>query len=215
MDLLENIKVNCQNSIKISRDKVIYIDPFKIEEELHDADYIFITHSHYDHYSPEDIEKIRNEGTIFVGPKDVEEKIKKELGVDTTKAASVIPGQIYDVEGLRFSTVAAYNRSPFRPFHPKKNGWVGYIITIDSNKYFIAGDTDANEENLMVICDVAFIPVGGTYTMDAKEAAIYANVIKPKIAVPTHYGSVVGKKEDGQRFIDALEKEIEGRLLMQ
>ena len=214
MDLLENITVFCHSSIKFNRDKIIYCDPFEIEEEFHDADYIFITHSHYDHYNPEAISKVRKEETIFVAPKDVEEKLKNDLGVDASKIASVIPDQIYDVEGLRFSTVAAYNRSPFRPFHPKKNGWVGYIITIDSNKYFVAGDTDANEENLMVACDVAFIPVGGTYTMDAKEAAIYANVIKPKIAVPIHYGSVVGKKEDGQKFIDDLDKEIEGRLLI-
>ena len=214
MDLLENIEVFCQSSIKFSRDKVIYCDPFKIEEDFKDADYVFITHSHYDHYNPESIEKIKKDNTIFIVPKDVESKLKKDLNVDQKNIAVVIPDQIYDIEGLRFSTVAAYNRSPFRPFHPKKNGWVGYIITIDSYKYYVAGDTDATEESLMINCDVAFVPVGGTYTMDAKEAAIFVNVIKPKIAVPIHYGSIVGSKNDGQTFINGLNKEIEGRILL-
>ena len=94
------------------------------------------------------------------------------------------------VQGIKFETIPAYNTN--KTFHPKENGWVGYIITLDDIRYYIAGDTDITEENKKVKCDVAFVPVGGTYTMNFKEAANLINEIKPKIAVPTHYGSVVG-----------------------
>ena len=114
--------------------------------------------------------------------------------------------------GIKFETVPAYNIN--KPFHPKENGWVGYIIEIKGIRYYIAGDTDITEENKDVECDVAFVPVGGTYTIDFKEAAQLINSIKPKIAVPTHYGSVVGTKRDATDFIKLLHPTIKGIILM-
>ena len=101
-----------------------------------------------------------------------------------------------------------------KKFHPKENNWVGYIITIDEVRYYIAGDTDITEENKKVKCDVAFVPVGGTYTMDFKEAAQLINIIKPKFAIPVHYGSVVGSKQDATDFIKLLYPTIKGIILI-
>ncbi len=116
------------------------------------------------------------------------------------------------VQGIKFETIPAYNTN--KTFHPKKNGWVGYIIIINGIRYYIAGDTDITEENKKVKCDVAFVPVGGTYTMNFKEAANLINEIKPKIAIPIHYGSVVGTEQDAIDFIKLLHPEIKGIILM-
>ena len=116
------------------------------------------------------------------------------------------------VQGIKFETIPAYNTN--KTFHPKENGWVGYIITLDDIRYYIAGDTDITEENRKVKCDVAFVPVGGTYTMNYSEAAELVNIIKPKIAVPIHYGSVVGTKQDATTFTKLLHSSIKGIILM-
>ena len=208
---MENIEVLIHSSIKINKDKVIYIDPFKIEKEYNDADIICITHSHYDHYSEKDIEKVKRENTIFVVPKDLEEKLLI-FGIEQNKIISLKPNETRNIDGINIETVPAYNIN--KPFHPKENGWLGYIITIESIRYYIAGDTDITEENKKVKCDVALVPVGGTYTMNYEEAANLVNTIKPKIAIPIHYGSIVGTKEDAERFIKLLDKEIEGKILM-
>lgn len=209
--MLENIEVLYHSSIKIKREKIIYIDPFKIDKNYNDADIIFITHDHYDHYSEEDIEKIRKEDTIIIVPKAMFEKVLKN-GFNKENIIEVIPNRKYKVEKIRFETVLAYNIN--KQFHPKENAWVGYVIELNGIKYYIAGDTDITEENKKVECDIALVPVGGTYTMNFKEAAELVNEIKPKIAVPTHYGSVVGKKEDAINFIKLLSAEIEGKILM-
>ncbi len=116
------------------------------------------------------------------------------------------------VAGIKFETIPAYNVN--KPFHPKENGWVGYIIEIDGNRYYIAGDTDITEESKKVKCDVAFVPVGGTYTMDFQEAAMLINEIKPKTAVPIHYGSIVGTKQDAIDFSELLHPEIRCEILI-
>ena len=191
-----SINVNCNNSIKIIGSKIIYIDPFKIEEDFRDADYIFCTHSHYDHFSREDINKILKDTTKIItveSAKEDAEKLVKEENVMT-----VLPGNSYKIDDIEFETTYAYNEN--KPFHPKENNWVGFIINLDGTKYFIAGDTDNIKELQDVKADVAFIPVGGTYTMNYEEASKLANKIDVKTIVPTHYGSVVGKKEDGEKF---------------
>ena len=116
------------------------------------------------------------------------------------------------VQGIKFETIPAYNTN--KTFHPKENDWVGYIIDIKGVKYYISGDTDITEESKKVKCNVAFVPVGGTYTMDAKEAAQLINIIKPEIAIPIHYGSVVGTNEDAEEFIKNLNPLIKGVILM-
>lgn len=208
--MLENIQVLYHSSIKINKEKVIYIDPFKIEDNCHDADIIFITHSHYDHYSEEDIKKIIKEDTKIVVTNDLQETASKLTNEENV--ISVQPNENHCAEGISFETIPAYNSN--KQFHPKQNNWVGYVIKLNGVKYYIAGDTDITDENKTVKCDVAFVPVGGTYTMTAKEAAKLVNIIKPKIAIPIHYGSVVGTKQDAIDFISMLDEGIEGKILM-
>ena len=208
--MLENIQVLYHSSIKINKEKVIYIDPFKIEDNCHDADIIFITHSHYDHYSEEDIKKIIKEDTKIIVTNDLQETASKLTNEENV--ISVQPNKKYCVEGISFETIPAYNLN--KQFHPKQNNWVGYVIELNGIIYYIAGDTDITDENKQIKCDVAFVPVGGTYTMTAKEAAKLVNIIKPKIAIPIHYGSVVGTKQDAIDFVNLLDERIDGKILM-
>ena len=209
--MLENIEVLYHSSIRINKEKTIYIDPFKIDRNYNDADIVFITHDHYDHYSEEDIDKVINENTTIIIPDELLTKLLRK-GINKNAIITVEPNEKYVVQGIKFETIPAYNTN--KTFHPKKNGWVGYIIIINGIRYYIAGDTDITEENKKVKCDVAFVPVGGTYTMDFKEAANLINEIKPKIAIPIHYGSIVGTEQDAIDFIRLLHPEIKGIILM-
>ena len=198
--MTENIEVFTQNSIRIrSGVGTIYIDPFRINEEPGDADFILITHDHYDHFSLEDIEKVSKLDTVIVVPEKMTVKARdisgSVAGVETVK-----PGEHREIRGLELETVPAYNT--LKPFHIKSAGWVGYILCIDGKRIYIAGDTDATKEAAAVRCDVALVPIGGTYTMDAKKAAELINEIKPAVAIPVHYGGIVGKPGDGQVFAD-------------
>ena len=197
--MTENIEVFINNSIRI-RDRVgtIYIDPYEVKEEPHDADFIFITHDHYDHYSPEDILKVVGESTVLIIPEKMEGKIGGVSG-RMRKVVTVKPGMFYETDGLEFDTVPAYNT--IKPFHMKSAGWVGYILRIDRKRVYIAGDTDVTKEAKAVRCDIALVPIGGTYTMNAKQAAELINEIQPEIAIPVHYGSVVGEKADEETFV--------------
>ena len=205
--MLENIEVLYHSSIKINKEEIIYIDPFRINKNYKDADIIFITHSHFDHYSQEDIDKIVKNDTIFVVPEDLLEKLLIN-GIKRDYIVIVEPNKEYEVKGINFKTVLAYNIN--KEFHPKANNWVGYIIKIQDIRYYIAGDTDVTLESKNVKCDVAFVPVGGKYTMNFKEAADLINEIKPKIAVPIHYGSIVGTNQDANDFIKLLNPSIKG-----
>ena len=209
--MLENVRVLFHSSIRINKEKIIYIDPYNIDIKYNDADLIFITHSHYDHYSKEDIEKVKKEDTTIIVPEELEEKVLSD-GFAVDNIISVTPNNEYEAKGIKFETVPAYNVT--KQFHPKLNGWVGYILTIKEKRYYIAGDTDITEENKKVQCDVAFVPVGGTFTMTAREAAELVNEIKPKIAVPIHYGSIVGTKQDAIDFVNLLDSGIEGEILL-
>lgn len=209
--MLKNVEVLYHSSIRIDEGKVIYIDPFKIETSYSDADIIFITHDHYDHFSEEDIDVIRKNSTVIVVPQGMKDKALR-CGFKEDYIILVEPGNSYNIGDILFEVVPAYNIN--KSFHPKENGWVGYVLEIKGVRYYIAGDTDKTEENSKVECDVAFVPVGGTYTMDAKEAAELVNEIKPKIAIPIHYGSIVGTKQDAIEFVNNLDGGIEGKILM-
>lgn len=194
--MLDNIDVFKQNSIRIKSDAgTIYIDPFKMDEEPHDADFILITHDHYDHFSPDDIAKVKKDSTVLVMP---EKMLAKAQKADVKEIETVKPGTYHEIGNLELETIPAYNL--LKPFHPKAAGWVGYILKVNGKRIYIAGDTDATKEAKEVICDIALIPIGGTYTMDAKKAAELVNEINPEIAIPTHYGSVVGKLSDAKVF---------------
>ena len=201
-----NIKVLCHSSIKIeTENKTIYVDPFKIKEELCDADIIVITHSHYDHFSEEDILKVKKKETKIVITKDLLEKTL-ELGFKKENIVVVVPDNLYSALDIEINTIPAYNTN--KKFHPKENNWVGYILNIENNKVYIAGDTDITEENKKVECDIALVPVGGTYTMTYEEAVSLVNIINPKLVIPIHYGDIVGNKSDGNKFKELVNKNI-------
>ncbi len=196
--MTENIDVFGQNSIRIrSEAGAVYIDPFKMREEPHDAAFILITHDHYDHFSPDDIAKVAGKDTVLIFPEKMTKKASEVNGL-VRKTVAVSPDEHKEVCGLEFETVPAYNL--LKPFHPKSAGWVGYILIIDGKRIYIAGDTDATKEARAVKCDIALVPAGGTYTMDAKKAAELVNEIKPGVAIPVHYGTVVGSPKDGDVF---------------
>lgn len=204
--MLENITVNAQSSIRIAAEKVIYFDPFRITNAANDADIIFITHEHFDHFSPEDIAKAASDDTIFVVPASMK-NTALDSGISADKLIALDPDTKTEVCAIPVETVPAYNLS--KQFHPKNNGWLGYIITLDGQRIYVAGDTDAALEVKSVSCDVAMIPIGGTYTMDYREAADLINEMKPKTVIPTHYGSVVGNKTDGEAFMQLVGSSIE------
>jgi L-ascorbate metabolism protein UlaG (beta-lactamase superfamily) len=196
--MTENIEVFTQSSIRIKDSgRTIYIDPFQMNEEPKNADYILITHDHYDHFSPEDIAKVANSNTILIVPEKMEKKAQEAANL-VGRLLTVKPGVYREVDGLEIETVPAYNI--LKPFHPKCAEWVGYILRIDGKRIYIAGDTDETKEAKAVKCDIAIVPIGGTYTMDAKKAAELVNMIRPDVAIPTHYGSIVGKPSDGEVF---------------
>ena len=186
---------------------VIYVDPYMIDRNYNDADYIFITHSHYDHYSKEDIEKVINDKTVLIVTKDLEEKVEKY----GNEYIIVFPNEEYDLKNFSFKTIPAYNID--KQFHKKEYDWVGYIICINGISYYIAGDTDITEEAKKVKADIVFVPVGGTYTMTFKEAANLVNIIKPKVSVPIHYSVIVGSKEDAEKFRGCLDKDIKCEII--
>ena len=196
------IKVFNQAAIKIESTKNIYFDPYQIKEEFHDADYIFITHDHYDHYDEESIKNIMKSETMIVVPECLKERVSQL----TTNYFLVSPNEKYNLADLSFETTFSYNID--KPFHPKEKGYVGYKIKLEDKHLYIMGDTDYLEENLHMTCDICFIPIGGTYTMDVQEAAAYINELKPELAIPIHYGSIVGDLSLSKQFIDLVNPDI-------
>ena len=212
--MIDNIELIAQSAIRIkSQDnKVIYFDPFKLSENYNnDADLIYITHSHFDHFSPEDILKIKKEETKIIAPEDLREEIEK-IGFDERYVLLVKPNNEYNIEDIEFSTIPAYNIN--KNFHKKEFNWVGYIVNIDGERIYVAGDTDNTEEARNVKCDIACIPIGGTYTMTYEESADLINTIRPKVAIPTHYKTIVGTAQDAQEFKEKIAENIEVRILM-
>jgi len=190
-DLLEGIAWLGHASFRIKTPEgVIYIDPWKLRDG-EPADLILITHGHHDHFSLGDVKKIRTANTAIVSIADVTAQLKGD--VKTVKA-----GETLTIKGVEIEVIPAYNAA--KPFHPEAAGGVGYIVTAGGRRIYHAGDTDAIPEMADIKADVALLPVGGTYTMNASEAAQVANVIKPAVAVPMHWGDVVGSRADAEAF---------------
>ncbi len=211
-DMTDNIRVFKHNSIRIESERgMIYIDPFGMEETPKDAAYILVTHDHYDHFSPEDIEKAACENTILVVPEKMAGKADVLSG-QVSGIETVTPGKSYDIGGLKIETVPMYNI--LKPFHPKGAGWVGYVIEDSGQRIYIAGDIDAIKEAESVKCDVALVPAGGFYTMDAVKAAELVNRMQPKVAVPVHYGEIAGKPEDGEIFAAHVKPPVKAEILI-
>jgi L-ascorbate metabolism protein UlaG (beta-lactamase superfamily) len=200
--VLENFTWYQQSGFRWKSEKlVMYIDPWNLKGELPPADLVLVTHAHGDHYSGDDLKKITSKKTVFVAPADV----AKEL---SGNVKAVRPGERFDAAGIKLETVPAYNADPARlQAHPKANNWVGYVIQLAGHTYYHAGDTDHLPELEKIKTDVAFVPIGnGGYVMTVDEAAALVKAIKPKIAVPMHYGFFpgVGVEADGPRFKKAL-----------
>ncbi len=203
------ITINTHSSIRLEtkEGKVIYVDPYGFEAEPHDADLILVTHTHFDHFSPEDIARVRKPHTAFVMPATGMGEFVK-AGFTDEDAAFLAPNEhAMPAPGIEVETVPAYNVS--KRFHPKQNGWLGYVVDVDGLRVYVAGDTDDLPENREIDCDVALVPAGGTYTMDAREAAAFINALRPAVAIPEHYGTVAGSADDGNTFARLVDAGIE------
>ena len=189
--MVENIKWLGHAGFKLTGEKVVYIDPFKITDS-EPADVIIITHEHFDHLSPDDIKKVQAPNTIVLVTPDCKSKVSGNV-------KTVSPGHNIIVNGIMVESVPAYNQD--KEFHPKSKNWMGVVVTINKKRIYHAGDTDNIPDmgNLKNI-DIALLPVSGTYVMTPEEAANAANKIMPKIAIPMHYGSIIGARTDAEKF---------------
>jgi L-ascorbate metabolism protein UlaG (beta-lactamase superfamily) len=197
--MIKNIHRLGHDTFKITGEKVIFTDPFKIKKK-EAADIILITHEHYDHCSPDDVKKLKGPDTVIVAPSDCAAKLDGDVRI-------VKPGDQIEVKGIKIEVVPSYNTN--KKFHTKDRGWVGYIFTVLGQRIYIAGDTDHIPEMKGFRADIALLPVSGTYVMTADEAVIAALDIKPKIAIPMHYGSIVGSDDDARKFAAGLRGKIE------
>lgn len=172
----------------------IYTDPFNVKKDSPAAELILISHQHYDHCSQENISKIAGSGTVIL----CNPMTAKVLNAFKGMIDEILPGDKRSVKGIDVLAVPAYNTKP--NLHPKENNGLGFIVTVEGKKIYHAGDTDLIPEMSSFMCDIALLPVSGTYCMTAEEAARAAAVIKPGLAVPMHYGATVGTIEDAQKF---------------
>jgi len=203
--MIDNIHWLGHDTFKIEGEKVIFTDPFQLNKK-DIADIILITHDHRDHCSPEDIKKVQGPDTIIVATSDCKDKLSGDVRI-------IKPGDRITVGGVEIEVVPAYNIN--KQFHLKESEWVGYIFTMNGQRIYLAGDTDHIPEMKTFDVDIALLPVSGTYVMTAEEAVRAALDIKPKIAIPMHYNSIVGTEEDAERFAKGLKGKVEVRLLKQ
>lgn len=200
-EVAKKIEVLTHSSIRICDRKIIYIDPFQVDKPYHDADLVFFTHEHFDHFSIEDISKVRKENTKFIMPVSM-----KSQGSSLGNSIFMEPGEEAIIEGYKVEAVPAYNA--FKLFHPKQRGWVGYNIEVEGVKIYVVGDSDVTAEAKAVKTDIILVPCGGKYTMNADEASFLVNHIHPSIAIPTHYGQVAGNENSGQEFANKVDPSI-------
>lgn len=189
------------DSFRLDGPPVLYFDPWRLPAGLPTAAVVLVSHEHSDHCSPEDVRKVAGPKTVVIAGGDAASKL--------TGAKRVRPGDRLEVAGLTIEAVPAYNVSKFRspgvPFHPKEAGHVGYVVTLEGVRIYFAGDTDHIPEMSDIECDIALLPVSGTYVMTVEEAVDAARILRPKIVVPMHYGAGIGTGEDGQRFAERYE----------
>jgi L-ascorbate metabolism protein UlaG (beta-lactamase superfamily) len=194
--------------IRVGR-SVVYIDPYRVPDGSPPADLILVTHGHYDHFSPQDVERLSTERTWLVGPAAVAERVSGQVH-------SIAPGELLEdelVRGVHVAAVAAYNTSKRNPegmaFHPREAGWVGYELNVRGERLYHSGDTDVIPEMDSVSgVDVALLPVSGTYVMTPQEAAEAARRIQPRVAVPMHWGSNIGTADDARAFAEKAPVEV-------
>lgn len=202
-DVLSKISWLGHDGILYQGQKTVYFDPFEIAGGP-PADLILISHDHFDHCSPDDVKKIQTKDTIILTEADSAKKLSGQVEV-------IKPGETKTIQGLTVEAIPSYNTN--KDFHPKTKSWLGFIVTLNGVRVYHTGDTDFIPEMKTIQADIAFLPVSGTYVMTAKEAAEAAKVLKPRIAVPIHYGAIVGTAEDAREFKELLKGIIDVRIL--
>ena len=194
----ENIHWLGHAGFRIDGDKVIYFDPYQIESGPQ-ADLIFISHDHFDHCSPEDVAKIQGPGTIIITEKDSAGKLTGDVRV-------IKPGETLVLDGVKILGVPSYNTD--KDFHPRRNRWLGFLVEMSGISIYHSGDTDFIPEMKELNVDIALLPVSGTYVMTADQAVKAALAIGPGLAIPMHYGTIVGGNQDAFTFKSALDGKV-------
>jgi L-ascorbate metabolism protein UlaG (beta-lactamase superfamily) len=188
------------DTFRVAGSKVIYTDPFRVSRK-DEADVVLLSHEHFDHLSREDLEKVCTLKTkIFASS-----LCSGELRWLKSKTVTVLKaGDVLKEDGFQVEAVPAYNtnkfKEPGKPFHPQADLGLGYVVSMDDTRIYYAGDTDFIPEMKSIRCDIALLPVSGTYVMTAEEAAQAAAAINPRVAIPMHYGAIVGSEADAQKF---------------
>jgi L-ascorbate metabolism protein UlaG (beta-lactamase superfamily) len=186
------------DGFRINTQKSIYFDPFQIKGGP-EADLILVSHEHYDHCSPEDIAKIQSVHTLLITTENSADKLSGHVRI-------MRPGESFIMDNIKIETIPAYNTE--KSFHPKSNNGLGFIVECEGISVYHAGDTDFIPEMRDLQVDIALIPVSGTYVMDAEQAVKATLAINPKLAIPMHYGAIVGSPQDAIKFKDGLAGKI-------
>lgn len=195
------IKWHGHDTFSIEGDIKIYTDPYKISKKT-EVDLILISHDHFDHLSLEDLKKISTNKTTIVAAKECLNKI---TGISCKEKIGIMPGENKTINGIRIRAINAYNIDKInpdtkKPFHPKEDNKIGFFLNIKGTNIYHTGDSDLIPEMSDLRPDILLVPVSGTYVMTAREAAQATETIKPKIAIPMHYGTIVGSENDATEF---------------
>ncbi|SMC89987.1 L-ascorbate metabolism protein UlaG, beta-lactamase superfamily [Desulfocicer vacuolatum DSM 3385] len=197
--------------IRIDSDPVIYFDPYEIDPGV-EAGILLITHDHYDHCSVDDVKKILGKDTVIVTEKGSAATLTHALGPSIEGQINILaPGEKIEIKGVSIFAVPSYNLN--KEFHPKEKNWLGFVVDVEGRTVYHAGDTDLIPEMADVSCDIALLPVSGTYVMTADEAVQAALKIAPKLAIPMHYGSLVGDEGDAAAFQKGLDGKVAVKVL--
>ncbi len=208
--MLDNLHWLGHSTFRLDGLKIIYFDPYQLPKDSKKADIIFITHEHFDHYSLGDVKLISSKETVIVTNNAVSMQLENaKVTYKEIRALSI--GDSIEISGIKINAVASYNTN--KQFHTKNSGKLGFIVTVDGIKIYHAGDTDMIPEMKNYFCDIALLPVGGTYVMNADEAARAALLMKPKVVIPMHYEDVAGSDSDAQRLAGLLKGRIEVKIL--